>query len=373
MAKLPWSAAPAFQQVGGQHVCLPGVASFGDIFARNFGSWLAWRPIVCAVYPLAQFCRFATQDLEEARLQVAKTYCDHSLTPMVSGQRFDAWQTMATLGSIAIGAMGYGAEVEIDPGALGEFYMMMLPYQGQADVSNGSQRTIASSSDGAILNPDGRTFMRWNADCATIMLRIDRKSLEDQLSGMLDAAPVRDLRFDIALPFTGGGLRLCTLARLLVDQLETVRNARQLRTTNLYTSLLLASLIEQQPNNFSPRLASRTAAVAPRQVRVVEDFIEANADRDISLDELIAMSGVSGRALFDGFRKFRGTTPFGYLRFVRMKRVREGLEAARPGETVTLIASQWGFHQLGRFAVQYRKIFGEQPSETLRNSKLRSR
>ena len=38
---------------------------------------------------------------------------------------------------------------------------------------------------------------------------------------------------------------------------------------------------------------------------------------------------------------------------------------AQPGESVTEIAMQWGFTHMGRFSIEYRRRFGESPSETL--------
>jgi AraC-like DNA-binding protein len=58
--------------------------------------------------------------------------------------------------------------------------------------------------------------------------------------------------------------------------------------------------------------------------------------------------------------------PMAYLRRIRMDRVHEALAAAGPGETVTAVALRWNFHELGRFAGAYRRIFGETPSATLR-------
>jgi AraC-like DNA-binding protein len=50
-------------------------------------------------------------------------------------------------------------------------------------------------------------------------------------------------------------------------------------------------------------------------------------------------------------------------------RVRAELAEAchsRPAVAVTTVASRWGFVYLGRFAQQYRQLFGESPSQTLR-------
>jgi transcriptional regulator GlxA family with amidase domain len=44
------------------------------------------------------------------------------------------------------------------------------------------------------------------------------------------------------------------------------------------------------------------------------------------------------------------------------------LQAALPGETVTGIALECGFGNLGEFAGRYRRRFGEKPSETFRRA-----
>ena len=50
-----------------------------------------------------------------------------------------------------------------------------------------------------------------------------------------------------------------------------------------------------------------------------------------------------------------------------MNLARKALTAADPATaTVTAIANDQGFGELGRFAVNYRRLFGEPPSATLR-------
>ena len=44
----------------------------------------------------------------------------------------------------------------------------------------------------------------------------------------------------------------------------------------------------------------------------------------------------------------------------------QALRRAQPEESVTEIAMSWGFSHMGRFSVEYRKRFGEPPSDTLR-------
>lgn len=60
-------------------------------------------------------------------------------------------------------------------------------------------------------------------------------------------------------------------------------------------------------------------------------------------------------------------SPHRYLWLRRMNLARRALLHADPtARIVTEIANNYGFAELGRFAVSYRKLFGESPSVTLR-------
>ncbi|MDY7441293.1 helix-turn-helix domain-containing protein, partial [Acinetobacter baumannii] len=57
------------------------------------------------------------------------------------------------------------------------------------------------------------------------------------------------------------------------------------------------------------------------------------------------------------------------FRNLRFEVVHKRLQEIRPWENVSSIALDCGFQQLGRFSSEYKKKFGELPSETLFNSK----
>ena len=61
-----------------------------------------------------------------------------------------------------------------------------------------------------------------------------------------------------------------------------------------------------------------------------------------------------------------GMTPVRYLKLRRLNQVHRDLRDAESGrDSVTEIASRSGFFDLGRFASEYRALFGELPSVTL--------
>ncbi len=75
---------------------------------------------------------------------------------------------------------------------------------------------------------------------------------------------------------------------------------------------------------------------------------------------------VSQSTLESSFKKITALTPYMFFLRRRLNRARTALLEADRGEgRVTDIALDLGFTELGRFAVRYRQMFGESPSETL--------
>ncbi|MDH2351199.1 helix-turn-helix domain-containing protein [Bradyrhizobium sp. SSUT112] len=100
-----------------------------------------------------------------------------------------------------------------------------------------------------------------------------------------------------------------------------------------------------------------------------EEFMEANPDQPLYLMEICTAIGVSERTLRVACEKHLGMGPIRYLALRRMHLVRRALLRADPSRTnVTRIATDHGFWELGRFSVNYRELFGESPSESLRRS-----
>ena len=97
------------------------------------------------------------------------------------------------------------------------------------------------------------------------------------------------------------------------------------------------------------------------------DLMHEHPEKPWSTADLARAMGVSARALQRSFERSDLPSPMVYLRQLRLRRVHAELAASSPDSvTVTMVAGRWGFMHLGRFASQYRQLFGETPSETLR-------
>ncbi len=91
-------------------------------------------------------------------------------------------------------------------------------------------------------------------------------------------------------------------------------------------------------------------------------------DQTLTVSELAQRNSMTERTLRRVFKSCYGLSPLEYLRILRLNQVRAALGANCPDKTtVTQVAFDFGFWDLGRFAGAYRQLFGELPSETLRS------
>lgn len=145
---------------------------------------------------------------------------------------------------------------------------------------------------------------------------------------------------------------------------RTVREVRSSRLDERVADALLDSFfIDVAARNRDGELGSFMQRY--RMAALCMEFARSRG-YDVTVPELCALIGKSRRTLEYAFREVTGTSPARYLRFCRLQQVRQVLSAARPEEeTVTTVATRWGFFELGRFAGVYRAHFGELPSQTL--------
>ena len=106
----------------------------------------------------------------------------------------------------------------------------------------------------------------------------------------------------------------------------------------------------------------RHAAIMRRFHRVIEEHL----DQPLYVPELCKEIGTSIRTLNACCHEHLGMGPKHYLLLRRMHMVKRALRDRTPAETtVTDVATGYGFWQFGRFAGEYKALFGEAPSATL--------
>ena len=122
------------------------------------------------------------------------------------------------------------------------------------------------------------------------------------------------------------------------------------------------ALMRQTPSRSRPEITARQAVA----VAVAEAYWRAHAATPVRIATVCRVAGLSERGLRNAFYSVRGMSPKRCLLAERLLNVRRALRTASAAHaTVTTVATDHGFYELGRFAAAYRQAFGETPSATL--------
>jgi len=309
-------------------------------------------------------------DLGGIQARLARDYCPHELRPLAGERAAGAEFRRARLARLAVNVLRYGADVAIEPGAFETFYMVELPLAGRAAIRYGEQPIDSRAGQGVVLSPFRPVSSTWSADCTRLMIQLPRGALEAYLGELLDARPRAPLEFEPALDTATPNGR--ALRRILLDLAGQLDAGAELSGVPFFPGqcerMIMAALLALQRHNYSDALAAAADEhpCAPGYVRRAQAYIEAHFAEDLSSGDIAAAAHVSQRSLFEGFKRYLGASPMAVVKQRRLAAARQELKAAEPGTDVKTVAYRWGFVHLGRFAQEYRRRYGENPSETLR-------
>jgi AraC-like DNA-binding protein len=117
-----------------------------------------------------------------------------------------------------------------------------------------------------------------------------------------------------------------------------------------------------------PEPPVRDAGVSRRRlVQRAAEFLNNHAAEGVRIGELSRVAGVSERTLRKAFHTVHGLSPKQFDLRERLFGARRALcEVDATRKTVTTIACEFGFFELGRFSRAYKAAFGESPSQTIK-------
>ncbi len=115
---------------------------------------------------------------------------------------------------------------------------------------------------------------------------------------------------------------------------------------------------------------SLTPTARKRVVDRAREYALNHLDEPFSILELCNHIGASRRKLQYCFQETLGINPVAYFRTLRLNAVRRELCERTQSHGVQGVAARWGFWHLSRFSSDYRTLFGESPSQTLRRTQV---
>lgn len=272
--------------------------------------------------------------------------------------------TRSSGSAVSLLRFAYGSEVEIRPAPLEDFVAVHLPARGTLRyVCNGREHVVGPRS-GVAVSPFDDVRMQWSDDLELQVVRVDLGALGSRWRALTGAASSRPVVFEPVLDerqaaLVSSVLRGFDLAHRTGDGAALTTLTRELEGAVVSTLLLGLA------HDHSGMLETGDGTGGAPAARRAAEYCREHYAEPLEVADLARIAHVSERTLFAAFRQEFGTTPARWLRRFRLERAREALCAA-DAANVAAVAVAHGFGHVGRFAADYRRAFGESPSQTLR-------
>lgn len=151
---------------------------------------------------------------------------------------------------------------------------------------------------------------------------------------------------------------LRALFTAMIAQVEAPGFASRLVLDTLLQNFLVQLLCEL--SSLGGDTPNAPHSLAPRRLRRVLDYIEANLADEIELDDL---AGVAGSSRFHFSRAFRDATGFPPYRYLVHRRIDAAKTLLLDNDlTLEQISAQCGFKSSAQFSVMFKQVFGITPT-----------
>ncbi|OWY40282.1 ethanolamine utilization protein EutR [Xenophilus sp. AP218F] len=248
------------------------------------------------------------------------------------------------------------------PGA----YWFGLPCPQQPDAARDGGKM---EDDTIAVSGGGREFELTTPDDYRIMgLVIPQQELEAHAAVVMDKGLPLDLEQHPLLKVDPVRKQaFIRRQRLVLDEAERQKlGPSDIAAYRFMRHELLDGLLDLLASGSPASTPPRSHSSHWRMVRKARDYAMSQPDVPLVVADLCLHLNVSRRTLQNIFRSTLGLCPLSYLKAIRLNAVRRELLCpdSRYG-AVQDIAAAWGFWHMSQFAVDYSRLFGEKPSQTL--------
>ena len=125
--------------------------------------------------------------------------------------------------------------------------------------------------------------------------------------------------------------------------------------------LLMNCLLESVPNKIDKENSHQ-------KFSKIIDYIQENLSETSTVYQICEKTKIPERTIRRLINKKYGISPKAYLNRLRLNEVRRNLKSNSINTNIVQAASEYNYWHMGQFSKDYKKLFGELPSETMRKS-----
>lgn len=255
--------------------------------------------------------------------------------------------------------LGYGAAVRVVSPALERFFHLQVLLHGHCLWRHGREAHYLAPGELLLINPDEPVDLTYSADCEKFIVKVPVRLLDGLCQQQRWALPAGGVRFGQHRHRLDQLPSLVGLLGMVCQEAEEPEPQPLVQAH--YTQIIASKLLHLT------NVVALTGHERPMNFERVLEHIDRHLGQDLDSEALARVAQVSVRSLYGLFERNARTTPALYIRQRRLARIHACL--ADPScrvRSLSELAMDHGFMHLGRFAEQYRKQFGERPSDTLK-------
>lgn len=316
--------------------------------------------------PIRHRGRTRSQDWDEVAEFCRSAYMPYRVRPLTRFSSPDATMISAKVGRITLTRFSYGTGIHLDHFDPEAGNILVLNTLAGALNHQGDRATATTAAGESFVVDCSRTdyWLEGDADHMQLNLTVPHRLMEEAALRWFGFVP-GDALWTRRVKIGGPGSRWQLLLDYVVRSLGTGLPVLPGDVPGRHLEeLICLDLLREWAAAAGVRLEDGARAAAPHYVRCAEEIMQAEAREAPTIGDVARRVGVSARTLSEGFRRFRGITPRAFLAARRFEGLRAELASAPDGQSIALIGAGWGFANFGAMSGEYRRRFGELPSQT---------
>ncbi len=257
--------------------------------------------------------------------------------------------------------ISYGNQVRVKSPELEAIYHFQVVTRGECLWRQGAESLHLRAGEAMMVNPYEAIDLEYSPDCEKLIIKVPEEVL-CSARPMSRVGQAEALRFERRPVNLHQCPTLPSILNAVFSELEEGGDDDIRSVSVPYRDIILNKLLTVFPSTWT--VTDEQPRLSPAVARMVH-YIDQNLKQAIDVEELSAVSNLSVRSIYNAFSKSFSVTPKCYIKQRKLQQLRTDLQTGRC-RNVTEVALDYGFVHLGRFSSDYRKLFGELPSETLR-------
>lgn len=285
----------------------------------------------------------------------------HRLALLGSGKMKSSLR-YASFARLGLSHISYGGKVRVHSPDLEEVYHLQVVTSGYCIWNFDDDRLSLSAGQALMMNPHERSDLTYSEDCQKLIVKIPESVLKAACVENGRALPRDGLRFQRQVMNLDASMAFMRLVEAVYEE-ASESGSDTASVSGAYADLLANKLLTVFPCNLAK---DNAACGADGSLALIRRYLQEHIRDEVTVEELAVLCNMSVRSLYNVFAREVGVTPKLFIKQMKLQCLHADLKQGINARNVTEVALDYGFSHLGRFSSDYRKMFGELPSETLR-------